>query len=54
MKDKKQEMIDYARSLGINLTIDPTLRERHGGKVFFPEKLAKANEIVAKLKPLPQ
>lgn len=54
MKDKKQDAIDFAKTLGINLTIDPALHEKHGGKVMAPEKLAKVNEMLANVKTLPR
>ncbi|SIT20853.1 hypothetical protein SAMN05421788_10570 [Filimonas lacunae] len=54
MKDKKQEIIDYAKSLGINLTIDPALKEKHGSKVLASEKLAKVNEMLSNMKSLPK
>lgn len=53
MKDKK-EIIDYARSLGINLTIDPSLDKKYEGKSLAPEKLAEAKKVLLNMKPLPK
>lgn len=54
MKDKKQDTIAFAKTLGINLTIDPALREKHGGKVMAPKKLEKVNEMLANVKVFPR
>ena len=47
---KKKDAVERAAALGINLTVGT----KPAGKTKFPEKLAKANEILSKLKtPLP-
>jgi hypothetical protein len=47
---KQKGAIKTATSLGINLKVS----KKPSGKVLFPEKLEKANKILAKLKmPLP-
>lgn len=47
-KKKDKELIKYAKSLGIKLKIS----DKPSGEVLFPEKLAKANEIISRLKNL--
>jgi hypothetical protein len=54
MKQTHKKIIEEAKSLGIKLKIDKSLDEKYKGKILFPEKLAKANAILSKLKkPLP-
>ncbi|BAV05617.1 hypothetical protein SAMN05421788_108238 [Filimonas lacunae] len=44
MKKKDKEMIEYAKTLGINLTIDPSL-DKYSGKPLFPKSLQKPKEF---------
>jgi hypothetical protein len=54
MKQSNKKIIEEAKSFGIKLKIDKSLDEKYKGKILFPEKLAKANAILSKLKkPLP-
>ncbi|MDR6340754.1 hypothetical protein HNQ91_003819 [Filimonas zeae] len=53
MKEKDKELIEYAKTLGINLTIDPSL-DKYSGKTIFPEKLAEAKKVLLNMKPLPK
>lgn len=54
MKQHHKKVIEEAKALGIKLRIDKSLDEKYKGKILFPEKLAKANEILSRLKnPLP-
>ena len=53
MKNNKA-MIKYAKSLGINLTIDPALSKKHNGRIVAPEKLEEARKVLLNLKFLPQ
>lgn len=48
MKDKK-DLIEYAKTLGIKLTVDPSLN-KYSGKPLFPEKLEAVNKLVANMK----
>lgn len=46
----KKAAIKKAAEFGVNLKVG----KKPSGKIYFPEKLAKANEIISKLKnPLP-
>jgi hypothetical protein len=52
---QKQEVVKDAAYFGVKITVDKTMDEKYKGKTLFPEKLAKANEILSKMKnPLPQ
>ncbi len=54
MKQAQKTVVKNAASLGVKITIDKSLDEKYKGKNLFPEKLAKANEILSKMKnPLP-
>lgn len=54
MKQRHKKAKEKAKDLGINLRIDKSLDQKYNGKILFPEKLAKANEILTKLKkPMP-
>lgn len=50
MKKSDKEIIAYARSLGINLKIDPSLHKKYEGKGTTSNKLEKANEVISNLK----
>ena len=48
---KQKETSENITSLGLNIRVI----KKPSGKVYFPEKLAIANEVIAKLKtPLPK
>lgn len=54
MKNTQKKVVKNAASVGVKITIDKCLDDKYKGKVLFPEKLAKANEILSKMKnPLP-
>jgi hypothetical protein len=54
MKNTQKKIVKNAASVGVKITIDKSLDEKNKGKVLFPEKLARANEILSKMKnPLP-
>lgn len=53
MKEKDKELIEYAKTLGINLTIDPSL-DKYSGKTLFPERLAESKKVLLNMKPLPK
>ena len=45
---KRKKKLKGAAALGIKVIYDPSL-DKYSGQVLFPEKLAKANEIISKL-----
>jgi hypothetical protein len=49
MNNKNEQLVEYARSLGINLTIDPSL-DKYSGKSLFPEKVEEAKKVLTNLK----
>jgi hypothetical protein len=50
----QKKIVKNAASVGVKITIDKSLDEKYRGKVLFPEKLDRANEILSKMKnPLP-
>ncbi|SIT28487.1 hypothetical protein SAMN05421788_10837 [Filimonas lacunae] len=49
MTDKLKDLIEYAKTLGINLKYDPSL-DKYSGKPMFPEQVKAANEMVSRLK----
>ncbi|BAV05619.1 hypothetical protein SAMN05421788_108236 [Filimonas lacunae] len=52
-KAGKKELIEYAKTLGINLTVDPAL-DKSLRKTLFPEKIAEAKRVLSKMKSLPK
>jgi hypothetical protein len=42
---EKERIIKYAASLGINLTVS----DKPSEKIYFPEKVEKANKILANM-----
>jgi hypothetical protein len=48
MKNITNKFKGAKEMFGIEITVDPTL-DKMSGKTLFPEKLAKANEILSKL-----
>ena len=46
---KKEKKLKGAEALGMKVTVSKEL-DKYSGKVLFPEKVKKANEIVSKLK----
>ncbi len=53
MKQKEKKVIKDAAYFGVRITVDKTL-DKTSNTVLFPEKVAKANKILSKLKmPLP-
>ncbi len=54
MENNFGKVVKNATVFGVKITIDKSLDEKYKGRVLFPEKLAKANEILSKMKnPLP-
>lgn len=48
MKNIANKFKGAKEMFGIEVTVDPAL-DKISGKILFPEKLAKANEILSKL-----
>ena len=46
---KKEQKLKGAEALGIKVTISKEL-DKYSGKVLFPEKVKKDNELLSKLK----
>ena len=54
MKQRTKKTIKNAAYFGVKVTVEKSLDDKYTGKVVFKEKVAKANQILSKLKnPLP-